>query len=100
MPGAELQIVSPTWPPSAPPVPPDADPYPRRRRLMPVRLVSQEELPGPLKGYRLLERPGRGGFGEVRKAEAPGGFLTAVKITFGDLDAATDAAARPAGQER
>src|SRR5258706_581348 len=23
---------------------------------MPVRLVSQEELPGPLKGYRLIER--------------------------------------------
>ena len=65
---------------------------------MPVRLVSHEELPGPLKGYRLLERLGRGGFGEVWKCEAPGGLLKAVKFVFGDLDA-MDEESRPAEQE-
>lgn len=65
---------------------------------MPVRLVSQEELPGPLKGYRLIERLGRGGFGEVWKVEAPGGLLKAAKFVFGDLDA-MDEESRPAEQE-
>jgi serine/threonine protein kinase len=67
---------------------------------MPVRLVSQEELPGPLKGYRLIERLGRGGFGEVWKVEAPGGFLKAMKFVFGDLDAADGEECRPAEQEK
>ncbi|MBA4063463.1 MAG: hypothetical protein C0501_07075 [Isosphaera sp.] len=65
---------------------------------MPVRLVSHEELPGPLKGYRLIERLGRGGFGEVWKVEAPGGLLKAAKFVFGDLDA-MDEESRPAEQE-
>jgi hypothetical protein len=65
---------------------------------MPVRLVSQEELPGPLKGYRLIERLGRGGFGEVWKVEAPGGLHKAAKFVFGDLDA-LDEESRPAEQE-
>lgn len=65
---------------------------------MPVRLVSQEELPGPLKGYRLIERLGRGGFGEVWKVEAPGGLLKAVKFVFGNLDE-LDEESRPAEQE-
>jgi eukaryotic-like serine/threonine-protein kinase len=65
---------------------------------MTVRLVSQEELPGPLKGYRLIERLGRGGFGEVWKVEAPGGLLKAAKFVFGDLDA-MDEDSRPAEQE-
>ena len=57
---------------------------------MPVRLVSQEELPSPLNGYKLIERLGRGGFGEVWKVEAPGGLLKAAKFVFGDLDSIDD----------
>jgi serine/threonine protein kinase len=50
---------------------------------MPLRLESQAE---PIPGYKLLERLGGGGFGEVWKAEAPGGLLKAIKFVYGDLD--------------
>lgn len=37
-------------------------------------------------GYVLRQPIGRGGFGEVWKAEAPGGLLKAIKLVFGALD--------------
>ncbi len=47
----------------------------------PTQHFSREE---PLPGYTTTELLGRGGFGEVWRAVAPGGVAKAIKLVFGD----------------
>ena len=45
---------------------------------------DSKALPPELVGYKLLERIGSGGYGEVWSAEAPGGLMKAIKFVYGD----------------
>ncbi len=63
---------------------------------MAVRIESGSE---PIPGYKLIERLGGGGFGEVWKTEAPGGLFKAMKFVYGDLQAADNDDSARAGQE-
>src|SRR5579871_4107142 len=52
---------------------------------MAVRIERSAE---PIPGYKLIDRLGGGGFGEVWRCEAPGGLHKAIKFVYGELDAA------------
>ena len=48
--------------------------------------VSPQRSMEPIPGYRLYERVGAGGYGEVWSAEAPGELVKAVKFVYGYLN--------------
>ena len=50
---------------------------------MPAVLKKANE---PIPGYKLMQRIGAGGYGEVWTAEAPGGLIKALKFVYGLLD--------------
>jgi len=63
---------------------------------MPIRIESRAE---PIPGYKLIDRLGGGGFGEVWRAEAPGGLMKAIKFVYGDLQSLAQGENNRAEQE-
>ncbi|MBA4190999.1 MAG: hypothetical protein C0467_23690 [Planctomycetaceae bacterium] len=63
---------------------------------MAVRIEPHAE---PIPGYTLIDQIGAGGFGEVWKAEAPGGIFKAIKIIHGDMRSKDNDIVRYAEQE-
>ena len=50
---------------------------------MPLQAITAAE---PIPGYRIRERIGAGGYGEVWTADAPGGLVKAIKFVYGFLN--------------
>jgi len=50
---------------------------------VPLQAITATE---PIPGYRICERIGAGGYGEVWRADAPGGLAKAIKFVYGYLD--------------
>jgi serine/threonine protein kinase len=61
-------------------------------------MFPQQDTPGPLMGFHILQRLGAGGVGEVFLARSKGGRLVAIKVLadHGDADGSTDGFAREA----
>ena len=56
-----------------------------------TQVQTEAQLPGahrsePIPGYKLRERIGAGGYGEVWSAEAPGELIKAIKFVYGFLE--------------
>lgn len=68
------------------PVPPSPPPPPPSARVIPPGpdITTRQDLAAHT-GYRLIGRIKRGSFGEVWRAEAPGGVEVALKIIFGSV---------------